>query len=175
MKNPFIPILILLIPTVSFSEPWRIPLITNGYDIITGKEIDEIVQNCTHITAFPPTDDCTMYWQCLPTSGAKVTCKDLGPDDSPAVKDHIGELKVILKNKNENYQFILGRNFGMSDCKSLKHSILNVMKNEKIVCIAGQYIGKENLTSNWIIDRVKSKRGESAWFHRENKKAKPIF
>jgi hypothetical protein len=170
MKNIFIPILILFIPAISFSEPWRIPLLTNGYNIVTGKDIDELEQNCTHVTAFPPKDDCTLYWQCLPTQGAKVSCEDLGPDDSPAVKDHIGELKLVIKNKLESYQFRLRHNFGMFDCKDVKHSIFSVMKNEKIVCISGEYIGKENFTSHWIIDRVKSERGESGWFHREKKR-----
>ena len=175
MSFKLIATLLLMIPVTSFSEPWRVPLITNGYDVVTKKDLDDAEKECTELEAFPPKVGCMMYWQCLSTKDAKVICDDLGPDSSPSEKEHIGELRVVLKNKEGFSHFETTHNSGMSDCKALKHSILNVMKNEKIVCISSHYADKENNTSYWIVDRVKSRRGESAWFHEEEKMAKPIF
>jgi len=175
MKPLLIIFFLFLIPTLSFSKIHSLGLLTDDYGIVTKKDIDENEKECTEVEPFPPHFGCQMYWQCLPTKAAKVTCDDLGPDDSPSVKDHIGELTLVLADKNEFYNFSMNHNFGMSGCRDLKHSILNVMKNEKTVCVLGYYADKENHTSYWIIDRVKSKRGEAAWFHREKKKKNPVF
>ena len=175
MKSILIIFLFFLIPTLSFSKIHRPGLLTADYGIVTNQDLDEEEAGCTEVKDFAHQNGCLAYWQCLPTKAAKVTCNDLGPDDSPSVKDHIGELSFILVDKNEIHDFSLRHNFGMSDCKALKHSILNVMKYQTIVCVLGLYAEKENNTSYWIIDRVKSKRGESAWFHREKMKIKPIF
>jgi hypothetical protein len=171
MKFRLIPLFLVLFSHVSFAEPWRIPLITNGYDIVTGEDIDEIEEDCA-AEPFPPMRGCTIYWQCLSTKVAKVTCKDTGPDLSPSFPGHHSEFVMTLKKNEETQKFLTRHSGTLFECKQDRKDILIAMKNEKIVCVSGEYDFKEGNTVYWTIDRVKSRHGEWSWFTRDKKKSK---
>lgn len=154
----------------------RIGMLTDRYGIVTDADLDEAEEHCiASAEPFPSGDPCLNYWQCLPTRDLFMDCKDDGPSDD---FDHAASAVFWIKEKEgENFHnYLTRRNFSLEACHEWLHGWRHVIEGEDVVCLSGSFLSKDywegddltppGMHSFWIIDRMKSRRGEWSYFYR---------
>jgi len=171
---PFLPLLVLAVCNISWATVTNPGLLTADYGVVTKADLNEEMARCEPpYESFPPKENaCFQYWQCLPTKEVHLTCEDLGANDE---YEHIGEATFWIKNGSDIHHFLTRRNFDLESCQEWATEWKEVMRDEEVVCLSGDYIenaGEEPspaLAGNhyyWIIDRMKSRHGEWSYFYR---------
>ena len=135
-------------------------LLTDDYGIVTLADLDEDGQQDPW-TGFTG-DDVDHYWQCLEPKDYFFDCENLGKAE-PEGWD-IGELTFWIQANGQFHHFYARHNWSIEYCQDLKTDILWLLKDETVVCISGTYIDTDQNGINWILDRVKTRKGSWSWF-----------
>jgi hypothetical protein len=139
-------------------------LVSEGVGILTKAELDE-EENKAGSLPFPPNDSGQNfnYWQCLRPEGYFLGCENEG---KPTGENwEIGSVTFWIKANGKKYDFGTRRNWDIGACRDMISEILKIMETQPIVCVSASY-GKNQEGEYWIIDRVKTKKGEWSWFGR---------
>jgi hypothetical protein len=183
-------ILLMLSSLLSLSwypHEW-VGLLTDDYGIVTVDDlIEEEEERCLDVQPFSVSKEvgCFQYWQCLPTDHVFIACDDKGYEtgDFPGT---ITEAIFRIKNGDITHYFYTRRNWSMDTCLASAKAWTELMIDEPIVCISGEFSSvryeppsldeafqeyPEEQSSEyywWQIDRMKSPRGEWSYFDRSS-------
>jgi hypothetical protein len=107
------------------------------------------------------------YWQCFEIKNAKIVCE--GKKYSTEEKSRMTMLVLSGTRNNELNEFISRRPIKLKTCQLYLRDWAKFTKNEKHICISGDFINSEiNKTGQkkkvWIFDRYKTKKGCDAYF-----------
>ncbi len=139
-------------------------LLTESYGIVTKSDLDEEERKATP-EPFPPKLPSFNYWQCLKSEGYFLGCENEG---LAAGEDwEIGSATFWIKANGKTYDFGTRRNWDIGFCESMITKILRIIKYEPIVCVSASYLGGDAKGSRWVVERVKTKKGEWSWFGRQ--------
>ncbi len=152
----------------SDSASARLPiagLLTEDFGILKLSDFDEEGQfsNTSHF----PNDGFEHHWLCLKPEKTLLKCERALWDES--FKWFYGTMIFEVRAGGKNYEFGTRRNWSMNFCRETVSEIRAVMKGQKAVCFFANFISEKGNSSEWIIDRVKSKRGAWSWFAREER------
>ena len=152
-------LLLLLVSNLSFAEikEKRVGLLTDDYGIVTKEDLDEEEKKATPLP-FSPESISFQYWQCLKPDSYYLHCSNTGKMLGEGWD--IGSAEYWVKSDGKKYNFGTRRNWSIDFCKEMVTTIQRIMKNESVVCISALYLDEDKEGSNWIIDRVKTKKGE---------------
>ena len=78
----------------------------------------------------------------------------------------LGANTFWIKANRKLYDFGTRRNRDIESCQDMVLDIRRIMENEPVVCIYASYIKSNEQGSEWIIDRVKTRKGEWSYFAR---------
>ncbi len=107
------------------------------------------------------------YWQCFEIKDVKMFCE--GKKYSAEEKSRMTMLVLSGIRNNELNEFISRRPVKLKLCHLYLHDWVKFTKNEKYVCISGDFINSEITKAGqkkkfWIFDRYKTKKGCDAYF-----------
>ncbi len=107
------------------------------------------------------------YWQCFDLKDSKMVCE--GKKYSADEKSRMTMLVLSGTRNGEHNEFISRRPMKLKTCHFYLHDWVRFTKNEKHVCISGDFISSEiNKTGQkkriWMFDRYKTKKGCDAYF-----------
>ncbi|MBC7420101.1 MAG: hypothetical protein H7328_05185 [Bdellovibrio sp.] len=107
------------------------------------------------------------YWQCFEIKDAKIVCE--GKKYSTEEKSQMTMLVISGTRNNELNEFISRRPMKLKTCHLYLRDWARFTKNEKHVCVSGDFIDSEINKADlkkrsWIFDRYKTKKGCDAYF-----------
>ncbi len=118
---------------------------------------------------FNPKSSMGYYWQCFPREVIKIILKDIGTSSAEVGgKENIADLNIeVWINPNLIYEYEMRARWPVADFEKRFNKWRNIMKQEKYVCLAGEYVNYEHKTSNgmetdvygWIFEKIKTKKG----------------
>jgi hypothetical protein len=107
------------------------------------------------------------YWQCFEAKDAKMNCE--GKKYSAEDKSRMTMLVISGERNGGLNEFISRRPMKLSMCRLYQKDWKKFTKDEKHICISGDFIepeidetGKKKLV--WIFDRYKTKKGCDSYF-----------
>jgi hypothetical protein len=78
---------------------------------------------CSEIRSFPDQHPCFNYWQCLPTKGVSMGCKDIG---NLGDYGHTGQVDLRVEDKNGIHHYFTRRNYDLETCESWIYECLSL-------------------------------------------------
>ena len=136
-------------------------LLSDDYGILT---LDDLaVSACTaHPTPISSTSHSYQYWQCFESKNILFDCDSSGiPDKHEGV---MGLVVVKSSSPNTQHDYIERRLWPIKECKNFLRDAANILKGTQYACISGSFIENEkdqlgHLTTSWVFDRLKTKKG----------------
>ena len=107
------------------------------------------------------------YWQCLELKNVRMVCE--GKRYSIEEKSRMTMLVLSGTRNDELNEFISRRPMKLKTCHLYLRDWMRYAKNEKHICISGNFINSEIGKTGqkkrvWILDRYKTKKGCDAYF-----------
>jgi len=160
--------------SLSFGVRGRPSLLTADHGIVTEADLEEEETRCSHLAVRSQAQlSCLHYWQCLPTHDVHLACEDAG-----WAVEHgaMGWVDFRIRTGNDVHHYYTRRNFSMDTCRDWLEEWRRIIDAEEIVCLSGDLLsigasedrpsGPPGMHHYWIIDRMKSHRGDWSYFHR---------
>lgn len=151
----------------------RFSMLTERYGIVTDADLDEESARCHETETFPNGDPCLNYWQCLPIREVFMDCEEGDVDE---VLGRVGSAVFWIQSGEEFHNYMTRRNYDMETCHDYLQEWKQVTDGEDVVCLSGEFIEKGSYEGDaftpagthsfWVIDRMKSRRGEWSYFDR---------
>ena len=115
------------------------------------------------------------YWQCFPVSAVTIRLIDQGYSDKYiASRENLADLNIMVQfTKDISHEYVMPGYAGISDYKKLFNLWAKLLKDEKYVCIGGNFVRiKEEIKKEyrqtiyiWIFDKIKTKNGCDSRFY----------
>jgi len=164
---------------VSISAQKKYPnvLLSNDYDILNENDLGDFSWGFpkNKRSPFNPKGIGGNYWQCFPRESIKITLQDSGfSTDDLGWKDNIGDLKIeVWVNKNLVHEYGMRKLLSITDFEKRFNKWQKIMKDEKYVCLAGDFVNYEHKNENgierdvygWIFEKIKTKKGCDSYLH----------
>ena len=150
-------------------------LLTDDYGIVKMSDLNEEGQ-LSKAHNFPK-DPFEHYWQCVKVDKYELGCEIEGRAEPEGWI--IGEAIFKIHSGNKIIDIGTRRNWDMGFCKKMISDIRAIIKKEPVVCFSAIFVGENANTSEWVVDQVKTKKGQWSWFgdpkleKRYSSKAKP--
>jgi hypothetical protein len=140
--------------------------ILSEFDLAQSEKVTEGVPFNGESSAYP-------YWQCFQAHVVKIGCYETMYDDSSRTYTTILALSGLRDGKRHSYY--PRRAIDIDFCRDWLQSIKKILKNVKVVCVAGSFSGydKEDEKrdpqdyAGWTLDRIKTSKGCWSWFDDE--------
>lgn len=149
-----------LINLSAYLKPHYAGLLTDDYGILTSNDFHEDGQLSTESNF--PHDEFENYWQCLRPEEYFLNCENPGPLLSG--ENDIGQSTFWIRADGKVYNFGTRRNWDLEFCQDMISDIRKLIEGEHVVCIYASHLDSNEQQSNWVIDRVKTRKGEWSWF-----------
>lgn len=114
------------------------------------------------------------YWQCFSREDVSLILEGMGySSEEIGWKENHGDLKIVVGvGKGISHEYVMRRLGSISGCKEVFTRWQRLMKNEKYVCLAGRFSGRDIIIENnkerevysWIFEKIKTKRGCDSYF-----------
>lgn len=107
------------------------------------------------------------HWQCFAGKDVKMICD--GKKYSEEDKARMTMLVISGERNGQSNEFISRRPMRLKMCHLYQHDWAKFTKNEKYICISGEFIESETDKVGkkvwvWIFDRYKTKKGCDSYF-----------
>lgn len=150
-------------------------LITEDYGILNENDL----ASCTWGRgkpgpAFTKQGGNTDYWQCFPRNQISVTLKDSGESPEECKGTTIAHLSLqILEPSGVVHEYQMRRGLNLETFHKDFNRWEKLMKKEKYVCLAGDFVSIENEFApngekrkvyGWIFDKLKTNKGCASYF-----------
>ena len=146
-------------------------VLTEDYGILEEKDLKSDIQAFAFYNAFQRIGSPLRYWQCFETKDISINYSIM--DYAEEWNEIVGSLQIsVFKNKKLSKIYIVGKGLGLSMCNSDKKRWEALMKDEKHICINGDFFPSEDPSSFsnrnkidvWTIDRLKTKKGCAGYY-----------
>ena len=124
---------------------------------------------------FNPKDTGGNYWQCFPREAIEITLKDTGSSaDDIAWSDNIADLKIVVwVNQHLIHEYGMRKRLSITDFERRFNKWREIMKREKYVCLAGDFVNYEHKNENgidmdiysWLFEKIKTKKGCDSYLY----------
>lgn len=119
---------------------------------------------------FNPKNSLGYYWQCFPRESIEIMLRDSGSsaDGIGQKADNLADLKIkAWISPNLVHEYEMRARWSVSDFEKRFNKWRNIMKAEKYVCLAGEYVNYEHKIENgierdvygWVFEKIKTKKG----------------
>lgn len=160
--------------TLSAKHKYPYPLLTEDHKILNERDLAVYTWGLTprQFTDKEPSGD-YYYWQCFPREQVSVTFIDSGITYVDLGSDTAADLEIRVAVKPGVYhEYGMRRGWTVAQYQTDFTRWHKLMKNEKYVCLAGSFIGREetvendihNETYGWIFEAIKTKKGCDSYF-----------
>jgi len=164
---------------VSMSAQKKYPnvLLSNDYGILSENDLGDFSWGFPKNKRFPfhPKKVGGNYWQCFPRESIKITLQDTGSSISEiGWKDNIADLKIEVRvNQNLVHEYEMRKLWSVADFEKRFNKWREMMKGEKYVCLAGDFVNYEHKNENgnerdvygWIFEKIKTKKGCDSYLY----------
>ncbi len=157
---------------VSISAQKKYPnvLLSNDYGILNENDLGDFSWRFpkNQQPPFNPKEMGGNYWQCFPRESIKIILKDTGSSsDDFGWRDNIATLTIeVWVSKNLVHEYEMRKNLSITDFEKRFNKWRNIMKGEKYVCLAGDYVNYVHKNENgierdgygWLFEKIKTKK-----------------
>ncbi len=152
-------------------------LLSNDYNILSENDLGDFSWGFPQNKGYPfnPKETGGNYWQCFPRESIEITLKDTGSSaDEIGGKDNIADLEIkVWVNPNLVHEYGMRARWSVADFEKRFNKWRKIMKGEKYVCLAGDFVnfehkkenGIERDVYNWIFEKIKTKKGCDSYLH----------
>jgi|688.fasta_scaffold163243_3 hypothetical protein len=158
--------------TNSLRQAYPNSILTDDYGILTSKDLKG-EKPAPFSLKDPPG---SVYWQCFPRDRLVISLEDFGStSDDIGIDENYSGLKITVSNKHDiSHEYVMRRRWPLSVYERRFNTWIKLMKGEKYVCIAGEFInykekmegGKKLRVCSWVFEKVKTKKGQDSYFIR---------
>lgn len=177
----FVLIIFIFLPlqtwSLSLSAKQKYPtvLLTDDYGILNENDLGAYTWGIKH-ESFTPKENSHgfNYWQCFPRDHVSINIEDMGySTEDYGWKDTLADITIKVWIKpGVFHQYEMRRVWPVSQSLKDFKRFHQLMKNEKYVCLAGNYVGLEKYENHgfkqeeygWIFDKIKTKKGCASYF-----------
>lgn len=178
MCNRAICILILWIicpysfAAISADEQKKYPssLLTNDYGILNEKDLDTYKKGVRPPPFLPKGGNGYIYWQCFPRDSISISLKDMGySSEDIGWEENYSDLRILISDESSGYHEYSIRKVWPTSAYEYRFKLwLKLMKNQKYVCLAGNFVNREekanSVITRWIFEKIKTKKGCDSYF-----------
>lgn len=156
--------------TASVQKKYPYSVLTDNYGILNEKDLDTNKEGIKPPPHLPKNGYGYIYWQCFPRDTISISLKDMGYSSKDiGGKENFSDLKIMVSDKSSGYhEYSMRRIWPTSAYEQRFKLWLELMKNEKYVCLAGNFVNREEKTkgiiSFWIFEKIKTKKGCDSYF-----------
>lgn len=152
-------------------------LLSNDYGILSENDLGDFSWGFpkNNRSPFNPKGIGGNYWQCFPRESIKITLQDSGfSTDDLGWRDNIADLKIeVWVNKNLVHEYEMRKLLSVADFEKKFNKWRKIIKDEKYVCLAGDFVNYEHKKENgieqevygWIFEKIKTKRGCDSYLY----------
>lgn len=178
MKNKIVFVLGLLIIFSSTSAAITAPIkkkypysvLTNDYGILNEKDLDTYKMGVKPPPFLPKEGYGYLYWQCFPRDRVSISLKDMGyTSEDIGGEENYSVLKIMISDDSSGYhEYSMRRVWPTSTYEHRFKLWLKLMKNEKYVCLLGDFVNRETIkgavSQHWIFEKIKTKKDCDSYF-----------
>jgi hypothetical protein len=178
MQKSFILMLTLLINTpydalaISKEAQKKYPysVLTNDYGILNEKDLDTYKMGVKPPPFLPKGPYGYLYWQCFPRDRISISLKDMGyTSEDIGGEENYSVLKIMISDDSSGYhEYSMRRVWSTSTYEDRFKLWLKLMKNEKYVCLLGDFVNRETIkgvvSQHWVFEKIKTKKGCDSYF-----------
>lgn len=146
----------------AYSPPRYAGLLTDDYGILSLADFDEDGQ-LEPARGFPE-EGFVHYWLCLEPEHYFLNCEATGRMEPEGID--LGASTFWIHSRGHLYDLGTRRNRDIGACEDMTSDIKKLMTDEPVVCLYASYLDSTDEKSDWIIDRVKTRKGQWSWFAR---------
>lgn len=149
-------------------------VLTNDYGILKEEDLNSLRDGVRPPPFLPKKGYGYIYWQCFPRDNISIDLKDMGYSSKDIGGDeNYSNLKITVSNGSGTYhEYTMRRVWPTSTYEKSFNLWIKLMKGEKYVCLAGNFIDSEDRTLHgqkqkiysWVFDKVKTKKGSDSYF-----------
>lgn len=154
-------------------KKYSLLLLTNDYGILKEADLARY-QNKMNYEKFSAKHSGLVYWQCFRRDKIEITLTDMGYTAEEFEKtDTISDILLTAYEKpGVKHTYVMRRAYPISAYHEIFMQWEKLMKGEKYVCLAGQFINHEEKTNDgvmikenyWTYDKMKTKKGSNSYF-----------
>lgn len=169
----------LILLVLTFSRTWAIStninkeylytLLTEDYGILSDNDLAAYTWGKSPRSFDGKWSGSHNYWQCFPRDKISVTLEDLGhSSEDVGWKDTLANLTItVYATPNVIHEYSMNDLYLTSIYEKHFNLWHKIMKGEKYVCLAGNFVDIEKKTEDgktkeiygWIFDKIKTKKG----------------
>ncbi len=162
--------------SISAMKKYPYPLLTEDYGILTDTDLAAYTWGLKP-RPFTPNEisGAYLYWQCFPREKISIALEDTGySSEDIGWKDNYGELRIRVQiNRNLAHLYFMRRNLAVKDFQKRFNLWRKIMKDQKYVCLAGEFSDRERKVENntfneiysWTFEKIKTKKGCDSYFY----------
>ena len=183
MRKPVIFILMLLFVlsykanaiNINIKQKYPYSVLTEDYGILNEADLD--TDGIKPPSFLPKEGFGYVYWQCFSRDGILIDLKDMGySSEDIGQKENYSDLKITVSNKPGVYhEYTMRRVLPTTAYEARFKSWIKLMKGEKYVCLAGNFVnradriqnGKKQQIYSWIFEKMKTTTGCDSYFEGE--------
>lgn len=163
----FLILFTIFIFTSSFNIRPEPGMLTQGYGIVSSKDLTDSISNVTAECVFFSEDCPTNYWMCLYVDHHSLHCKEVGTldDGRPAFSS-----VLTIESDGEEHEFRTRRPWWREACAEYLTEWNQLLDDESPVCFLAQLLsrtdGEDNRlrTYQWQLDKMKSQKYHWSYF-----------
>jgi len=154
-------------------KKYSLLLLTDDYGILAETDVAKY-QRSMKYEKFSGKHDGLVYWQCFPRDKIEITLTDMGYAAEEFDKtDTIADiLLTAYKKPGVKHTYVMRRAYPISAYHEIFMRWEKLMKGEKYVCLAGEFISHEEKMddgvkteeNSWTYDKMKTNKGTNSFF-----------
>jgi hypothetical protein len=178
MWNQVVYLLVLLIIFPSNSaaispatlKKYPYSILTNDYGMLDEKDLDTYTLGVKPPPYLPKEGHGYIYWQCFPRDNISISLTDTGYSSEDIGGDeNFSDLRIMVSDKSSGFhEYSMRRVWPTSTYEERFTLWLKLMKNEKYVCLAGNFINREEkskgVMTSWVFEKIKTQKGCDSYF-----------
>lgn len=180
MKYIIITLLYLVMMTnanavsISAKQKYPYPLLTDDYGILNENDLGAFTRGLKpRPFATEGPSGGYNYWQCFPREQVKVSLEDIGYSSTElGGESNVAYLKInVMTDNGIIHAYEMRANWSIKDSQKRFNKWLELMKGEKYVCLAGDFVQREHVVRGifreeygWIFEKLKTKKGCDSYF-----------
>jgi hypothetical protein len=159
-------------PIVKQKYPYSV--LTDDHGIITELDFASYVGVVNPAPFFPKEGFGYIYWQCFLRENVSINLEEMGySSEDIGWNENYSSLKITAYSEpNVFHEYTMRRPWPVSAYEKKFNLWIKLMKGEKYVCFAGDFIGREDKVNHgtkqrvysWEFDKIKTKKGCDSYF-----------
>ena len=160
--------------SITAKEKYPYPLLTEDHDILNENDLGAFTWGFKpRLFTTEESSGQYNYWQCFPREQVKVSLEDIGYSSTElGWKNNVAYLKInVMTDKGIIHAYEMRANWSIKDSQKRFNKWLGLMKGEKYVCLAGEFVRREHVVRGifreeygWVFEKLKTKKGCDSYF-----------